>query len=387
MAQYTQIYEKAIVFYSFLIMSSLGLNSCASKKTDLFIDTKSTWTEEYLSIKPTTIKLEQSSVYYLGVFTLGEFDKFESNIYDQLRISLFSEARYRRPEYELLNITQQEVKNFFNTRYVVKGDLVLKKSIREKMDLMMNHKRSLTLLVDNDSVVPVKSSIAVTEFFPSSGLTDTSHLESVNPVDAEEFVTLLVLDKSKYNVASTQVLPVNDTVLPKTKKNDLLEPLDSSTLSGEVKTQVLSSKELAKPVIVEKSDSVIKETVINTTVVFKGVSVVKENKSQPSVLLPRYDTSYDTISEPKIIEQEEVPEIRSTLLDKDRRTGEIVYIVACFQKDGFVEEKVFITQEEIGYPLEYYVTDKWIRVYLKDVASSSEAKAIFYESWPCAFGK
>jgi hypothetical protein len=134
MAQYTQIYEKAIVFYSFLIMSSLGLNSCASKKTDLFIDTKSTWTEEYLSIKPTTIKLEQSSVYYLGVFTLGEFDKFESNIYDQLRISLFSEARYRRPEYELLNITQQEVKNFFNTRYVVKGDLVLKKSIRYKLD-------------------------------------------------------------------------------------------------------------------------------------------------------------------------------------------------------------------------------------------------------------
>jgi len=74
-------------------------------------------------------------------------------------------------------------------------------------------------------------------------------------------------------------------------------------------------------------------------------------------------------------------------LESEAMSGETVYIVACFQKEGFVEEKVLITEEELGHPLKYYVTDKWIRVYLSDVRSSQEAKSIYFESWPCRYGK
>ena len=57
------------------------------------------------------------------------------------------------------------------------------------------------------------------------------------------------------------------------------------------------------------------------------------------------------------------------------------------EKASFIEEKVWITQEEIGHPLKFYVTDKWVRVYLNDVRSLLEAKAIYYESWPCRYGE
>jgi len=65
-----------------------------------------------------------------------------------------------------------------------------------------------------------------------------------------------------------------------------------------------------------------------------------------------------------------------------------VYIVACFKLDGFVEEKVTITQEEIGHPVAYYRTDKWIRVYLDaEFTNVQEAKQVWREAWPITFGR
>jgi predicted DNA-binding ArsR family transcriptional regulator len=90
-----------------------------------------------------------------------------------------------------------------------------------------------------------------------------------------------------------------------------------------------------------------------------------------SAQVPDNTTEYKELEKPELAEM----------------TGETVYIVACFQKASFIEEKVWITQEEIGHPLKFYVTDKWVRVYLNDVCSLLEAKAIYYESWPCRYGE
>lgn len=342
MVRFSQIYKKAVVIYSILLMLSVSLISCASKSTDLFIDSISSLKDEHLLSKPITIKLEQSSLYYFSVFTSGEFDKFESNIFDQLRISMFSEARYRYPEYELLNIAQFEDKNLFTTRYTVKGDLILKKAIREKMNLIIHHQPFIAGLDSNDTTASKIKETASAEPLDSAILFNEVHLEAVHPIEAEELAELLVIDMS---------------------------------------------------------DFTIKTTTSSATAENKEYRVKKEDNSQQVMPLSSFDSKELILAEPQALEQlsadndAKTIEPNESLATKDlwlageNRKGEIVYIVACFQKNGFVEEKVLVTEKEIGYPLEYYVTDKWIRVYLKDVASSSEAKAIFYESWPCAFGK
>jgi len=67
--------------------------------------------------------------------------------------------------------------------------------------------------------------------------------------------------------------------------------------------------------------------------------------------------------------------------------GKTVYIVASFPRQGFVEEKVKITQAEVGYPLAYYKTDRWIRVYLDgEFNNVIEAMEVFDDAWPIQYG-
>ena len=328
MVRFFQIYKKAIVIHSILLTMGVSLISCASKSTDLFIDSSNSLTNEHLLSKPTAIQLEQSSIYYLSIFTSGEFDKFESNIFDQLRISLFSQARYRYPEYELLNVAQFEDKNLFKTRYTVKGDLILKKTIREKMNLIIHHQPFIARLDSNDTT--------------TLKIKETASAEAVRTIEVEELAELLVIDMSDSTIKTTltsEAVTNKEYDVKKEEKSQQVTPLSSK----DMKDIILAEPQALKPSSVDNDTKTI----------------------EPNELLATKVLRYS---------------------DKNRN-GETVYIVACFRKDGFVEEKVFVTEKEIGYPVEYYVTDKWIRVYLKDVASSSQAKAIFYESWPCAFGK
>jgi|TARA_B110000879_G_C11165148_1_gene510824 hypothetical protein len=342
MVRFFQIYKKASVIHSILLTLGVSLISCASKSTDLFIDSSNSLTNEHLLSKPTAIQLEQSSVYYLSIFTSGEFDKFESNIFDQLRISLFSQARYRYPEYELLNVAQFEDKNLFKTRYTVKGDLILKKTIREKMNLIIHHQPFIARLDSNDTTTSKIKETASAESLDSAMFFNEAHLEAVRTIEVEELAELLVIDMSDSTIKTTltsEAVTNKEYDVKKEEKSQQVTPLSSKDL----KDIILAEPQALKPSSVDNDTKTI----------------------EPNELLATKVLRYS---------------------DKNRN-GETVYIVACFRKDGFVEEKVFVTEKEIGYPVEYYVTDKWIRVYLKDVASSSQAKAIFYESWPCAFGK
>ena len=82
MVQLSQIYEKSVrqvlAFFGLILL----LNSCASKSTSLFeLQNQSVLNESKQTSNP-TIQIEKKSVYILGIFTTGEYDRFEGNIFD-----------------------------------------------------------------------------------------------------------------------------------------------------------------------------------------------------------------------------------------------------------------------------------------------------------------
>ena len=340
MIRFFQIYKKAFAFNVLIIALGAGLSSCVSKTTDLFLNTKSKSLEDKLLPKPATVSIDKSCTYYLGVFSAGEYDKFDSNIYDQLRGSLFSEARYNYSDYDIHNLSQSEQGGLFKTVYRVEADLVLREVIRDKMNLIINHKPI--------SKVHPNSTKITSENNPNQTLTD-----SVEGGVQEKPLALkeeLFSEEEKLAVLLEKVKNQNPQVSTAEKAINISS---ISTLEGrqveEVEVKVTDDE--AADLDYTAPDSL--------------------TATATSAQVPDNTTEYKELEKPELAEM----------------TGETVYIVACFQKASFIEEKVWITQEEIGHPLKFYVTDKWVRVYLNDVRSLLEAKAIYYESWPCRYGE
>jgi hypothetical protein len=339
MVRFFQIYKKAFAFSVLTILLGTALNSCASKTTDLFLKTDSTALEDKLLPKVSVVPIDKSCTYYFGFFSTGEYDKFDSNIYDQLRGSLLSEARYNYPDYDVQNLSQSEQKGLLKTVYKVEADLVLRKVIREKLNLIVNHTAINTVQLDS---LESKELPAANQLFSES--IDTSAKEKP-----------LALKEEFYGEAEKLVV--------------LLEKVKSET------TQLKTTDD-------EKSVSISSNT--------DNREIHEEKKNTIRVIaevgLPNHDTEVNVLT--SVRETEKKDEVKQLeRVESEVMSGETVYIVACFQKEGFVEEKVLITEEELGHPLKYYVTDKWIRVYLSDVRSSQEAKSIYFESWPCRYGK
>ena len=149
MVRFFQIYKKAFAFNVLTILLGIVLNSCASKTTDLFSKTDSNALEDKLLPKASVVPIDKSCTYYFGFISTGEYDKFDSNIYDQLRGSLLSEARYNYPDYDVQNLSQSEQKGLVKTVYKVEADLVLRKAIREKLNLIVNHTSMNTVQLDS----------------------------------------------------------------------------------------------------------------------------------------------------------------------------------------------------------------------------------------------
>ena len=300
MVQLSQIYEKSVrkvlAFFGLILL----LNSCASKSTSLFeLQNQSVLNESKQTSNP-TIQIEKKSVYILGIFTTGEYDRFEGNIFDQLRISLYSEARYKYPEYELTNVSQEESYRFFKTTYSVKGQLVSNKQMRERLHLISG---------------------ALAQFPPSEPYEAATNTTTSEETQVEE---LVVSDqKSSTEVASTQeVLKMFETVVNQ-EPSEIIEPV---TIAEEPQIE-----EIPVSIMIDEEPIVLNEV--------------------------------------------------SPLM------GKTVYIVASFPRQGFVEEKVEITQAEVGYPLAYYKTDRWIRVYLDgEFNNVIEAMEVFDDAWPIQYG-
>mgnify|MGYP001176190532 CR=1 FL=1 len=300
MVQLSQIYEKSVrkvlAFFGLILL----LNSCASKSTSLFeLQNQSVLNESKQTSNP-TIQIEKKSVYILGIFTTGEYDRFEGNIFDQLRISLYSEARYKYPEYELTNVSQEESYRFFKTTYSVKGQLVSNKQMRERLHLISG---------------------ALAQFPPSEPYEAATNTTTSEETQVEE---LVVSDqKSSTEVASTQeVLKMFETVVNQ-EPSEIIEPV---TIAEEPQIE-----EIPVSIMIDEEPIVLNEV--------------------------------------------------SPLM------GKTVYIVASFPRQGFVEEKVKITQAEVGYPLAYYKTDRWIRVYLDgEFNNVIEAMEVFDDAWPIQYG-
>ena len=338
MVRFFQIYKKAFAFNVLTILLGIALNSCASKTTDLFLKTNSTALEDQLLPKTSVVPIDKSCTYYFGFFSTGEYDKFDSNIYDQLRGSLLSEARYNYPDYDVQNLSQSEQKGLLKTVYKVEADLVLRKAIREKLNLIVNHTAINTVQLDSSE---------------SKELPASNQLLGES-IDTNAKEKPLALKEEFYGEAEKLVV--------------LLEKVKSETsqlrTTDEEKSVSISSNPDNKEIQEEK----------NT------ISVITE------VGLSSLDTVVNVLS--SVMGTEKKDEVKQLeRVESEVMSGETVYIVACFQKEGFVEEKVLITEEELGHPLKYYVTDKWIRVYLSDVRSSQEAKSIYFESWPCRYGE
>ncbi|CAI8200945.1 MAG: Uncharacterised protein [Flavobacteriaceae bacterium] len=339
MVRFFQIYKKAFAFNVLTILLGVALNSCASKTTDLFLKTDSTALEDKLLPKVSVVPIDKSCTYYFGFFSTGEYDKFDSNIYDQLRGSLLSEARYNYPDYDVQNLSQSEQKGLLKTVYKVEADLVLRKAIREKLNLIVNHTAINTVQLDSSESEELP---AANQLFSES-------------IDTNAKEKPLALKEEFYGEAEKLVV--------------LLEKVKSET------TQLKTTDD-------EKSVSISSYT--------DNREIHEEKKNTISVItevgLPNHDTELNVLT--SVRETEKKDEVKQLeRVESEVMSGETVYIVACFQKEGFVEEKVLITEEELGHPLKYYVTDKWIRVYLSDVRSSQEAKSIYFESWPCRYGK
>ena len=315
------------------------------------------------------VPIDKSCTYYFGFFSTGEYDKFDSNIYDQLRGSLLSEARYNYPDYDVQNLSQSEQKGLLKTVYKVEADLVLRKVIREKLNLIVNHTAINTVQLDSSES---KELPAANQLFSES--IDTSAKEKPLALkeefygEAEKLVVLLEKVKSE----TSQLKTTDDE-----KSVSISSNTDNREIHEEKKNTISVITDLGLP---------NHDTELNVLTSVRET----EKKDTDSVItdlgLPNHDTEANVLT--LVRETEKKDEVKQLeRVESEAMSGETVYIVACFQKEGFVEEKVLITEEELGHPLKYYVTDKWIRVYLSDVRSSQEAKSIYFESWPCRYGK
>lgn len=300
MVQLSQIYEKSVrkvlAFFGLILL----LNSCASKSTSLFeLQNQSVLNESKQTSNP-TIQIEKKSVYILGIFTTGEYDRFEGNIFDQLRISLYSEARYKYPDYELTNVSQEESYRFFKTTYSVKGQLVSNKQMRERLHLISG---ALAQLPPSE---------------PSEGVTN-----AIIPEETQVEEIVVSDQKSSMEIASTQEVVKMFEKVVNQEPSEIIEP----------------------------------------------VAIIEE----PQI---------EEIPVTTLIDEEPI-----VLNEVSPLMGKTVYIVASFPRQGFVEEKVEITQAEVGYPLAYYKTDRWIRVYLDgEFNNVIEAMEVFDDAWPIQYG-
>ena len=350
MVQLSQIYEKSVrkvlAFYGLILL----LNSCASKSTSLFeLQNQSVLNESKQTSNP-TIQIEKKSVYILGIFTTGEYDRFEGNIFDQLRISLYSEARYKYPEYELTNVSQEESYRFFKTTYSVKGQLVSNKQMRERLHLISG---------------------ALAQFPPSESSEGVTNAIIPEETQVEE---LVVSDqKSSMEIASTQEVVKMFEKVVNQEPSEIIEPV--AIIEEPQIEEVLSSALVDQEPITEIEEPEEVEEFFESAV-----------NQEPSEIIE----SATIIEEPQI---EEIPV--TTLIDEEPIVlnevsplmGKTVYIVASFPRQGFVEEKVAITQAEVGYPLAYYKTDRWIRVYLDgEFNNVIEAMEVFDDAWPIQYG-
>lgn len=338
MIQFTQIYEKSVrkvlTFFGLVLL----LNSCATKSTSLFEFQNQSVHKESNRATASVLEIEKKSVYILGIFTTGEYDRFEGNIFDQLRISLYSEARYKYPEYELTNVSQEESYRFFKTTYLVKGQLISKNQIKERFDLMSG------VLAE---VTPKEADETRVKIIPEEVQADEAEVLGQEP---------------DVDVASTE---------------DVVEMLE----------QVIKEEpsEVADPVVILEEPVEIAES----------VAIVQESQFQAEPSSTQVEEAPTDVTENTRDEDQLVSpptnrkEFREESELKDSpRMGKTVYIVACFKREGFVEEKVELTQVEVGFPLAYYKTDKWIRVYLDgEFNNVIEAKEVFDEAWPIQYGR
>lgn len=390
MVQFTQIYEKSLLKNMSFFAVILLLSSCASQSTSLFQlrdqqDSQSFELSEYGEKE-----IQKSSVYFLGIFTSGEYDRFESNIFDQLRVSLHSEARFRYPEYELVNVKQLEEYRWFKTTYTVKGELISKYSVKQKMDLMTN---GIAL-----EGIPSKESINAVEFPAISNPTTMDTISFSAKSKAPKGVSSRFAPEGKEVVealeeAKQSLDTLENISLPKDNQILVIEVSDTNVvdaLANEIEPISIESLPLipdsveviaSAPLIDEEPVAEYPEPEEPEEITFEESTQTPDPAAEPAEKSDEY---------PIQVAEEEVEEVapKNTTSLVGTNPNKTVYIVACFQLNGFDEEKVTITQGEIGHPLAYYRTDKWIRVYLDaEFANVQEAKQVWNEAWPLQFGK
>ena len=450
MVQLSQIYEKSVrkvlAFFGLILL----LNSCASKSTSLFeLQNQSVLNESKQTSNP-TIQIEKKSVYILGIFTTGEYDRFEGNIFDQLRISLYSEARYKYPEYELTNVSQEESYRFFKTTYSVKGQLVSNKQMRERLHLISGALAQLPpskpsegvtnaiipeetqveeiVVSDQKSSMEIASTQEVVKMFekvvnqepseiiepvaiieepkieevPSSALIDQEPSNATEePKEAEEFFESVVNQEPSEIIESVAI--VEEPQIEEIPSSALVdqepitaidEPKEAVEFFESVANQEPS--EIIEPVgIIEESQ--IEEVPSSALIDQEPITEIEEPEEAEEFFESAVNQEPSEIIEPvAIIEEPQIEEIPvTTLIDEEPIVlnevsplmGKTVYIVASFPRQGFVEEKVEITQAEVGYPLAYYKTDGWIRVYLDgEFNNVIEAMEVFDDAWPIQYG-
>ena len=389
MVQFTQIYEKTLLKSMSFFAVLLLLSSCASQSTSLFElrdqqDSQSFELSEYGEKE-----IQKSSVYFFGIFTSGEYDKFESNIFDQLRVSLHSEARFRYPEYELVNVKQLEEYRWFKTTYTVKGELISKYSVKQKIDLMTNG-LALEGIPSKDSLNPMESPaisnpIAVDTISFSTKSKAPKGVSSRFAPEGKEVAEVLEEAKQSQDTLGNMSLrkdneivaiEVSDTNVVDALANEI-EPISIESLplipdSVEViaSAPLIDEEPIDENLAPEETEEIAVAEIPQTT----------EHLAQQGEMTDEYAIEITA-------EEEEMSSPKNTTSLVGTVPPKTVYIVACFQLNGFVEEKVVITQEQIGHPLAYYRTDKWIRVYLDaEFANVQEAKQVWFEAWPLPFG-
>ena len=154
--------------------------------------------------------------------------------------------------------------------------------------------------------------------------------------------------------------------------------------------------EIIEPVgIIEESQ--IEEVPSSALVDQEPITVIEQPEEAEEFFESAVNQEPSEIIEPvAIIEEPQIEEIPVTIMIDEEPIvynevsplmGKTVYIVASFPRQGFVEEKVEITQAEVGYPLAYYKTDRWIRVYLDgEFNNVIEAMEVFDDAWPIQYG-
>ena len=450
MVQLSQIYEKSVrkvlAFFGLILL----LNSCASKSTSLFeLQNQSVLNESKQTSNP-TIQIEKKSVYILGIFTTGEYDRFEGNIFDQLRISLYSEARYKYPEYELTNVSQEESYRFFKTTYSVKGQLVSNKQMRERLhlisgalaqfppsessegvtnaiipeetqveELVVSEQKSSMEIASTQEVVKMFEKVVnqepseiiepvaiieepQIEEVPSSALIDQEPSNATEePKEAEEFFESVVNQEPSEIIESVAIVEepqIEEIPSSALVDQELITAIDEPMEAVEFFESVVNQEpsEIIEPVgIIEESQ--IEEVPSSALVDQEPITVIEQPEEAEEFFESAVNQEPSEIIEPvAIIEEPQIEEIPvTTMIDEEPIVynevsplmGKTVYIVASFPRQGFVEEKVEITQAEVGYPLAYYKTDRWIRVYLDgEFNNVIEAMEVFDDAWPIQYG-